>query len=204
MKTRTHVLLIAFLTALPAAPTAFAGEPEIHDGFYGRFQVGLGYTRQTSEPLTIQGEGALLALAAGAMVTEQLGFYGEIFESNTSSPSFHPNGAFRDDDADLSSSVYGIGAGVVYYFLPSNLYTSLTVGVVRSGIYERMQRDEDRQTFRTSYGIGSSLSFGKEWWLDTEFALGGAAVLQLSRIADQDDTTWHDGTFGLVMSATYN
>ena len=199
------IVRIGLWLALAAFPcVGLAAEKETHDGFLGRIQFGLGYTRMTSEPLTIQGEGTVLTVALGGMLNEHVGLYGELVQSETMAPRFHPNGAFRDDDSDISAGIYGIGGGAVYYFKPYNLYASAAVDVVRAGIYRRRSDDDYRIKYRSDYGVGGTVSIGREWWVDAEWGLGVAGIFQMSRIPDQDDTTWQNGSFGLALSATFN
>lgn len=194
----------AFLgLCLLALPTAARAARETHDGFFGRLQAGFGYTRMTSTPLTIQGEGTLLNVALGASLNEHLGVFGELSQTMIFAPSFHPNGDYADDDDGVSTRLSGLGAGATWYFLPTNLYVSGTVRMLMASVQVMHDRDADVR-FRTDFGYGLNLSFGKEWWVDDEWGLGAAATAQLSRIPDQDDTTWHNGTFGLALSATFN
>ncbi len=208
--TRNPALAVALaLTALPAAAQAQSDRAELdgrrtQPGIIGNAKVGFGYTRLTSKPLTIQGSGAQVALSLGGMLTPELGFYGLFTDCSADAPSFYPNGAYKDDDVDVSVSITGIGAGSIYYFEPSDLYASLGVEMVMAKVSEMSRQEMQRDRFRSSPGVAGTLTFGRDWWVSSEWALGGAAQMQISYIPDQDNTTWFNGSFGLLFSATYN
>ena len=196
--------LLALVFVSSAAP-ALAGELEQHDGFFAHASVGFGHTIMTSEPLRIEGDGSLVDLAAGASVTENLSVYGQISQTQIFGPHFRPNGPYRDGDRRVSAEISSYGVGATWYVLPENLYTGLVLSLVHASLSEHMDDRGDMDTeYRTDLGFGCALTLGKEWWIGEEWGLGAAAALQMSRIPDQDRVTWHNGTFGLLFSATWN
>jgi hypothetical protein len=202
---RPALLLAPALALLAAAAPAAASESETHDGFFAHASVGYGHTVMTSTPLRIEGDGALINLQAGASLTENLSVFGNISQTQIFAPTFRPNGAFPDDDPDVSASIGAYGAGATWYHLETNLYLSVVAALVHASIEEQDRQEDTVDTrFRTNLGFGGAVTFGKEWWVDDEWGIGGAATAQVSRIADQDRVTWHNGTFGILFSATWN
>jgi hypothetical protein len=189
-----------------ACPTlAAASEPETHDGFFGHASVGYGHTVMTSTPLRIEGDGALINLQVGASLTQNLSVFAHISQTQIFAPSFRPNGSFTDDDQDVSASIGAYGVGATWYHLETNLYLSVVAALVHATIEEQDRQDDSIDTrFGTDLGFGGLVTLGKEWWVDDEWGIGGAATAQFSRIADQDQVTWHNGTFGILFSATWN
>lgn len=210
------LILAAALFAAQSARAAEASQAEraaqveniprgTEAGLIANLQVGLGYTRMTSEHLTVQGAGTVVEARLGALVTPQLGFFGTFTECDSTAPSFYPNGAFHDDDPDVSLRISGVGAGAVYYWAPAWLYSALSVEMVWASLDEMGAAHHDEATrFRTSVGVAGTLTLGRDWWVGDRWAVGGAAFSQISYIPDQDDTTWANSTFGVTFSATYN
>ena len=191
--------------ALSCPGVAAASRPETHDGFFAHASVGFGHTVMTSEPLRIEGDGALINLQAGASVSPSLSIFGHLSQTQIYAPAFRPNGSFPDDDQDVTASIGAYGGGVTWDHLDTNLYLSVVAALVHASIEEQDRQDDSIDTrFRTDLGFGGAVTFGKEWWVDDEWGIGGAATAQVSRIADQDQVTWHNGTFGILFSATWN
>ena len=182
----TRACALAVAVSLSLTSTAVAGELETHDGFFANASVGFGHTLMTSEPLRIEGDGSLMSLAAGYSVMESLSVYAQLSQTEIFAPSFRPNGRFDDDDHRISADISAVGVGATFYGVPENLYAGTDTN------------------FRSDLGFGCALTFGREWWIGDEWALGAAATVQASRILDQDRIAWHNGTFGLLFSATWN
>lgn len=199
------VPVLAALAALSPGG-AHAGRAEVHDGFFANASVGFGHTVMTSEPLHIEGDGVLITLAAGATVAENLQIFAHLSETQIFAPRFRPNGAFSDDDADVSADIGSYGVGATWYHGPTNIYVTGSASLVSASLSEQPDENDDsvETRFRTDLGFGAALTLGKEWWVDAEWGVGAAITGQVSRIADQDQVTWHNGTFGLLFSATWN
>ena len=201
----TRACALAVAVSLSLTSTAVAGELETHDGFFANASVGFGHTLMTSEPLRIEGDGSLMSLAAGYSVMESLSVYAQLSQTEIFAPSFRPNGRFDDDDHRISADISALGVGATFYGVPENLYAGLVLSLARASVRERMSDDGGSDTnFRSDLGFGCALTFGREWWIGDEWALGAAATVQASRILDQDRIAWHNGTFGLLFSATWN
>jgi len=188
------------------ATNASASQPETHDGPFANVRFGVTYGRLTSAPLLIQGEGTVLNAAFGYSLDERLAIYAELGETALWAPSFHPNGAYADADFDVSVRLSSAGAGTRWTFTEENLYVSLAFAAVWASLREQRRGHDDgaHSPFRTDVGYGGTLTLGKEWWVAAEWDLGVAANAHFSRIQDQDDVTWHNGTFGVQCTATWN
>ena len=192
----------------PAAALVGSRAPgaERHDGFYLRIQLGPGYTRMTSSDggageLTIKGSGAGFTLALGGAVAENLIVFGELGGDSASQPSFEVNGNTLGN-ADGSAGVSGIGVGLAYYIMPTNLYLSGALLGARLS-----SRDRANNTSTSDLGVGVDLSLGKEWWVSDNWGLGIAAQFLAAHIkdgSDGTDVTWNALGFALAFSATFN
>lgn len=203
---RTFPSAVLLPTVALLATSASASQPETHDGFFANARFGITYGRLTSAPLLIQGEGTVFNAAFGYSLDQRLAVYAELGETALWAPSFHPNGAYADADFDVSARLSSAGAGTRWTFLEENLYVSLAFAAVWASVQEQ-RRDHEKGAhtpFRTDVGFGGTLTLGKEWWIAPEWGIGIAANAHFSRIQDQDDITWHNGTFGLQCTATWN
>lgn len=182
-----------------AQETSKAGQNE-HDGFYLRVLSGVGYTRISSgeSDLVASGASGTFGLALGYNVARNLIVYAELFDDIAVSPSVDSGGMEQDLGEDVSMGVIGWGAGLAYYFMPTNAYVSATLAA------SYLTLDEDgEEVAESSWGLGASLVAGKEWWVSDNWGLGAAAHLYLGRIPDGGDA-WTTLAAALVVSATYD
>jgi hypothetical protein len=220
MSARLDVGFAAMATFVPPFPLVFtvatacvflpdvaaAGGVQTHDGFFANARFGVTYGRLTSAPLLIQGEGTAFNAAFGYSLDERLAVYAELGETALWAPSFHPNGKYADADFDVSARLSSLGAGTRWTFPQENIYLSLSFSAIWAAIQEQRHDHGDgaHTPFRTDLGFGGTLTLGREWWVADEWGIGVAANAHFSRIQDQDAVTWHNGTFGLQFTATWN
>jgi hypothetical protein len=174
-----------------------------HDGFYLRMWIGPGYTQMKLDDadLEVSGTGGSFGIQAGVAVQENLILYGQLFDDIAVNPSIKQGGMSADLD-NVNAGVVGFGAGVTYYFMPSNMYVSGAVTYTQLSV----QRDGE-EIGESDWGPGVSLMVGKEWWVSNNWGVGVA--LQLFGGSMKDSTsegspTWSTGAAALAFSATYN
>ena len=206
---RWTLLGVAFLG--PAV--AQADEPHTHDGLYLRLDMGLAFASMSAdtdlgfgsaEELKISGAGGTFGLAVGGSVTENLVLFGELFDDVVFNPTVEYAGV-EADTMDTSVGVFGFGAGLAYYFMPSNLYLSLTLAAAM------LQADVDgEKVAETDLGFGANFLIGKEWWVSDQWGLGLAGQFFLGKMKDSGEDaagevpSWTTVAFGVVFSATFN
>jgi len=209
----------------PQAPEPVEGKDGFHqhDGFFLRMGLGVGMGGLLvlrDDPDGLLGAGLLprdtetwrsawvgqQSLSIGGCVVDNLAIYLDV------------RGAVdivipEPDDPQRTTGFVGIGLS--YYFMPSNVYLSGSVGPGSTArIYYRDWYDEhhDRADYNSAYeyynGVGSSLSLGKEWWVHDNWGVGMEASLLYTYAAGwRDRTVWtefHSMAVSLGISATFN
>jgi len=134
---------------------------------------------------------AIFSVALGGAIAEDWILAGEIWGAALLSP-MSSNGRVV---------LSGFGVNVTHYFMPANVFLTLTpsatVLIVDNGF---------GSTERTQVGLGTRLALGKEWWVGDHWGLGIAIQGYLGINADRGatPTTWWTMGGGILFSATYN
>ena len=170
-----------------------------HDGFFLRFVGGCGYTEWTKE---LNGEDDKKISGLGVSFREQIGLTlddnlilcvdvgfvtvgkgGEVSKGNSTSSLVEPE------------SNIDFGLGLNYYFMPNNIYASLSILSSVSTL--------ENYYGESTFGLGINLLVGKEWWVSDNWGIGGAMYLYY-RTNDTGNTDLNSFSIGLMLSATYN
>ncbi len=199
---RLSVFSMATLVAMSTSASA-QDRPHTHDGFFLRLAGGPGYSRSTVKyqgaDLETTGGGAALSVAIGGSVVEDLAIHAELFGVSAVAPTVSQNGTrIGSGSREDSLSSVGIGAGLTYYFSPTNLYLSAAFGMGRVAL--RANGDE----VHSDTGIGLDFLLGKEWWVSENWGLGLAGQLIFTSVPSSGDTDFHTVGLGLLLSASYN
>jgi hypothetical protein len=176
-----------------------------HDGLFVRGHFGIGVTSLSSTrngaKTTLSGGGVAVGGAIGGVVARNLILYGAFFGTDVADPNLDIAGTSTVTDV-TGVGFGGFGPGVAYYFEPSNLYVSGTLGLsaFHASDAAGLRRDSSKA------GLALELSAGKEWWVSHDWGLGLAAEVIFASMRDQDDPsiTWSAGALSVVFSATYN
>jgi hypothetical protein len=188
-----------------------------HDGFYMRLHFGLGYGAISASDsggaqiARFSGQSTSFGIAAGFALTENLILYGTFLFIGISNPTGQVRGVVLNNP-EVSVQYVALGAGLVYYLEPLNLYFSGTL--LANQIYVT---DFSGKVFSSSslhywqYGAGFQGLVGKEWWVSNNWGLGLAAELIYGQMNGDTDTfmtgappSWTATSFALLFSATYN
>jgi hypothetical protein len=98
----------------------------------------------------------------------------------------------------IDSGFASLSLGISYYFMPENIYLSMSFESPEGGSYKSSANN----------GFGLQVSLGKEWWMSKNWGLGLALNISydyFSKTYSGDPITpLHIFTFGLSFSATYN
>ena len=192
-------------------PQQVLGPPpghHLHDGFYMRLTMGLGYLSakysQGGQDATISGGGMAMAFAFGGSVTPNLVIYGEFMGTVAMDPTLEYGGTSRHLGFDVN--LFGIGPGVAYYLEPMNMYFSGTLAFSQVTASSSNSSDSSNDTADvTEMGMGASFMVGKEWWVSHDWGLGIAGMLHLASMKMKNvDSTMTATAFSVVFSATYN
>ena len=208
------LLVLLFVVNLPSTGQAQEQEQEIsgfhqHDGFFLRFHGGAGSGKMVEEDLlgsdmTLSGLAGVFRFQIGGTVATNLVLFGEMGAFVMSDPEMEwQTLSGTAENVDLSIS--DIGAGLSYYFMPSNIYLSGTFTISR----DRIELKDLNRSGSTQSGFGMYFSIGKEWWVSADWGLGVAGFGYFSQTTDKDASSNQEYTvkntvFGIVFSATYH
>jgi hypothetical protein len=178
--------------------------PETHAGLYLRLHVGGGFTSASGSDnlgnkVTISGGSVSLGVAVGGAVAPNLALFGAVLATVATQPNVNEPG-YGSTTASGNISLGGIGAGIVYYFEPINIYLS---GVI-AAMDLQGQDANGNTTGETKVGPGFQLMVGKEWWVSSHWGLGVAGEFMAATMKDKNDSsiTWNSDAFSILFSAT--
>jgi hypothetical protein len=180
-----------------------------HDGFFLRFHSGIGSGKMVEEGLlgsdmTLTGLAGVFRFQIGGTIATNLVLFGELGGFFISDPEMEW-GNMSGTVQNVNLTINDYGAGLTYYFMPSNIYISGTFTLSRDQIE---LEDLDRKA-STQSGFGMYFSLGKEWWVSADWGLGVAGFGYYSTTTDKDAASNQEfpvknTVFGVVFSATYH
>ena len=200
-----RILAFALFALIALAPVAHAGQPRIHDGLFLRLAGGVAFasTELTAddESLEFSDIGGDGNFAIGGIIAHNLALHGTFF-----------GWAINDADAELNEQtefdtnvtllMSAVGGGLTYYFGPSNIYLSGSVGL------GKIDYDDESGNFidgDSEHGMVLTALAGKEWWVGNSWGLGLAGEVNYhSFSADPIGDDWDGISFGVLFSATLN
>jgi len=202
---------------LPPAPAAAAPPPapaappsdtppgfHQHDGFFLGLHLGFGGLRSSNGSQTLSGASGSFSVAVGSALSRNLVLYFHLFDEVDTSPKLQEPALAPPLGKASSHSLIAYGAGVAWYFLPSNAYLGATLALAQAEL------ETADVTVRSKWGPALRLSLGKEWWASTDWGLGAAVHLTgaSNRAAlgrpGTAERTLSSGAVSVTFSATYN
>ena len=198
---RRALVLIVFLIL---APRAHAGQPRTHDGLFLRLAGGVAFANskievggESLEFTDIGGDGNF---AIGGVIAHNLALHGTLWGWAVGDADGEFNG--QDFDSNITITMSAFGGGLTYYFGPSNVYLSGSVGL---GKLEFHDEGDDFLDGDTDNGVVLTALLGKEWWVGNSWGLGIAGDINYHSFpADGVDENWDGISFGVLFSATLN
>ena len=201
--------LLAVLSLVPILTRAAAPAPladataNRHLGFFLRLDGGVGFmgTSAYIEGLaaSVSGVSIPLGVTVGGAVAENLILAGEAWYILAPTPVFDLGGR-NETASDSGVSLLGAGPNLTYYFMPDNVYVSVTLAIVHralraSGTYEASR-----------VGFGAKIAVGEEWWVSDHWGIGVAAqfFLGLNQGTGIYQKLWTTLGGGMAFSATFN
>jgi hypothetical protein len=199
-------LLFAPLQVLAQAPPpAPPAESTVHRhlGGFLRLDGGIGYVSSSASvsgtSASMGGVAIPVGIVFGGAVSENIIIAGDLWGISAVSPTYALGGQSASA-ANSSFALGGLGLNLTYYFMPHNIYLSVTPSLVHltmttAGTYSSSQA-----------GFGAKVGLGKEWWVGDHWGLGVAAQFFLGINTDtgSNPPTWTTLGGALAFSATYN
>jgi len=197
------IFMILFITTLAFSQTT--GKYQ-HDGFYMRFLLGGASSTMTlddgSTEMELSGMSAAFRFQIGGTISENLIAYGEIGGIQIQNPDIEMDDKTYETD-DTKASNFDVGAGLTYYFMPTNIY--LTGSILASRAELEYTRGSTTAKGESDMGLGLFFGIGKEWWIADDWALGATLFTAYNSVPDKgsSDATISTMTFGVAFSATF-
>jgi len=170
-----------------------------HRGLYLNVLAGEGELRFSGAGEEIAGRSYDIGLGVGIAAARQIVVYGDLYEAHVSDP-------FANTSLVSELDLHGFGAGVKYYFDPSNVFVSgglLAFQITQTGPIGGPSNDET-----THWGAMARLAVGREWWATPNWSFGLAGELKLGRthnVTYDSPLTYEYSvkTASLLMSGTF-
>jgi len=207
------ILKVSNLLVLPILATssvAYARPPRLvdtagkheHDGFMLRLGLGFGYNNWELNDgdgtvFDVGGFGLASTIALGGVVAKNLAIHAEWFYDYVGNPNISRNGREPGEATGASQGLNGFGVGATYYFMPINIYASLTLG----GAQTFLQTSETRA--EPDFGFALNATVGKEFWVGDDWGIGVAAQFTYAHVPIPNvDSSSSYKTFNILFSAT--
>lgn len=210
-KLNTYYIAFTALIAILCLPQYLRGQeddqPNIHEGFFMRFLAGAGsgnveLDNVSGSTMTFQGSTGTFHFQIGTEISENLALYGDLGGFSITEPEIEWQGN-RGTANNASISYTGIGLGLSYYLMPSNIYFSGSVLYACNTIeFETVEGESEN-------GLGIFLCIGKEWLIGEKqkWGLGVAGFFEGASLEDKKDAAGNssdikNSNLGIAFSAT--
>ena len=177
---------------------------QIHEKFYGKFGLGGGATKSTSDLLEIQSNGVAMAvnMQFGWVFKEKWVVYFDVVGHMMSNPRITvKQGTISTDSLDVTINGYGLG--VKYYFLPRNWY--LDFALLQTTV--TLDYADGTAKGETNRGGGFQFAVGKEWWISHSWSWGMEGYIHVSSAPDKpplDNITWSNESYGIMVTFVFD
>jgi hypothetical protein len=181
--------------APPELPALLPPGTHTHDGFFFRWQLGLGLGALSVGDTAISYGGFTENLAFGWALSPRIVLYAEMGGLFGVPSGSSPYGDFA------VMATYSLRAT---YYLPSNLFFG---GGAGGGLMDiGGSKGKDSNARNSKMGLALRSEFGQEYWVSANWALGWALNLSFALAQDRDVSadTWTGIGLTAVFSATYN
>jgi hypothetical protein len=172
-----------------------------HEGFFLRLALGPGYQSLEVDAgfdtLELDGVGFGSSVAIGGIIQPNLALHADFFAAAIVNPNATLNGVERGE-LESSVSVSGVGIGATYFFMPSNMYASFSLGL------GTLTFEFDGNTSESESAFALNAVVGREFWVDPEWGVGVAGQFTYLDVAEDGRSLGDYRAFNLLFSATYN
>ncbi|NGM62056.1 hypothetical protein G5B30_09030 [Sphingobacterium sp. SGG-5] len=152
----------------------------------------------------MSGTGGLFDFKIGGAVKENLILHATILSNSLIGPKITAAGGSVKTSDQLSIGEAMFGGGLTYYFMPSNLFISGSVG---AGNFSIVNQENDYKA-STERGLSFQLKAGKEWWVSRRWGLGAAITYGKTSVNSKPSNDLQEilssNRFGILFSATLN
>jgi len=114
------------------------------------------------------------------------------------SPNVSQDGVDLGEANDVTLNLSGLGVGVTYWIMPTNLYLVGMIGLSKATI------EVERSTFESDWGLALQAIVGKEFWVGDEWGIGFAGQLLWADVPSENGSSASYFAFNVLFSATYN
>jgi len=179
-----------------------------HDGFYLSMALGPVFGSIKNETNYIgnqeySGTGAQFDFKIGGAISENFIIHASLISSSMVGPKVSGDSGSGQASNDLSLGEAMIGAGITYYFMPSNFFLSGSIG---SGNFSIMDKNND-VTVSTSRGLAFQLKLGKEWWVSKNWGLGISVTYGKTNLTNKGSgmvEKLNSNRIGILFNTTFN
>jgi hypothetical protein len=181
-----------------------------HDGFYLSMSVGPVFgsviDEMTQYTVTMSGTGAEFDFKIGGAVSENLLLHATLISKSMAGPMIklsNSSSAKASDNIAVGEAM--LGGGLTYYFMPSNVFLSGSVGLGNFSIIDSKDSDNNVSTQR---GFSMQLKIGKEWWISKNWAFGVGLTYGKTSLTNTPSTNivekLNSNRFGILFNTTFN
>ena len=217
MKHNPLACFISFLVSLSSFTFAQVPGFHRHDGFFLSMNIGTG-----SGPIELDASGDSTVLirninvtGPGAAFEFKIGFAAAenllvSFDLNTraiSAPNMEIDGIRLSSSDNITAGDNSAGIGITYYFMPTNMFISGTLGTGRFTIQNKSANFKSD----SEWGRAIHIKVGKEWWVSNNWGLGVAAGFGHVAADDKPDSSnpsykgkLSSGKFFVLFNTTFN
>lgn len=193
--------------AIPTQASAqdYATVKDSHDGFFARLSLGVGFggnrvKDDAGVEKVLRGGAGTTSIALGAFLVPNLAVHGDIFAAGLVEPQVVEDGEVQGE-AEGRYALFGVGAGITYYFMPANFYISAALGF--TVLHARVWVIAIPLEWQSEPGAGLNLVFGKEWLVGGDWGVGIAGQFIYSVVPSEYEDPHHSFAGAVLFSASY-
>lgn len=202
-------LLVPFALAVLAAGCTTA-QPRHHLGFQVSGDLGVAGSRSSMTTYfgtrSVSGTGATFGLAVGHRTAPDFILGAQLWGAAAPRPKVKSDRENFTPANDFTYGVIGIGPVAKYYFMPANVYVSVTPSLTRVALSNGRDDFRGDDAYRARVGVGLRAAIGREWSSRVDrwtFGIGG--VFHCSTNEDSgsgSSAPWKSVGGGVVFSAS--
>ena len=213
MKHRTSLSIIFLATTCLLTPALAerrvdvyyvpVSHPHEHNGLYFSFSPGLGEGNfqqanyQGTDKLEYSGGTTNIDIKLGGVVARNLILSGDFIGTSMLWPDVRVGPIdYGRENSELRQGLLGLG--LTYYFMPSNVFVSGTLG---AGGFTYVNPNSD---YKSDRGVGFQMKIGREWWVSPRWGVGVSMFYLNQHVNEPNNQDLDAGFFGLLLNTAFN
>jgi hypothetical protein len=182
-----------------------------HNGFYLSISGGTLFGKVTDDLgsyiLEMSGTGFIVDFKLGGALNENLILHGTLISSVIPGPNIInlSNGSSANVTDNLNFGEAMFGAGLTYYFMPSNVFFSWSLGL---GNFSIIDNNNSKNNVSTQRGFSMQIKIGKEWLISDKWGMGIALTYMKTNLTNKPDNSslerLDSNRFGILLNVTLN